>query len=75
MKAEINYGLNIERSANKPKDHYKISKSSFLGNPMTHYTPIVPIDSRSAFDHLDYTHKPYLVALTLLIESPMKLFV
>ena len=27
------------------------------------------------FDHLDSTHKPYLVAFTVLIESPMKFYV
>lgn len=32
-------------------------------------------DTRSFLDHLDSNHKPYVVAATLLIESPMKLFV
>ena len=32
-------------------------------------------DQRSVFDSLDYNHKPYVVSATVLIESPMKLYV
>lgn len=32
-------------------------------------------DTRSFLDHLEYDHKPYTVAATVLIESPMKLYV
>ena len=33
------------------------------------------IDTRHFLDHLNYNHKPYVVSATLLIESPMKLYV
>lgn len=32
-------------------------------------------DNRHWLDHLDANHKPYLVAATVMIESPMKLYV
>jgi hypothetical protein len=32
-------------------------------------------DKRSFLDHLDYDHKPYVLAATVLVESPMKLYV
>ena len=40
---------------------------------MTYYTPAD--DKRDFIDGLDSDHKPYGVAITCLIESPMKLFV
>mmetsp|Transcript_36373 Transcript_36373/g.35263 ORF Transcript_36373/g.35263 Transcript_36373/m.35263 type:complete len:153 (+) Transcript_36373:500-958(+) len=75
LKAEIHNGIDLERANNKPLDHYGVNKSSFLGTPLTTYVPKEPFDHRSAFDHIDSSHKPYVVALTLLVESPMKLFV
>jgi len=33
------------------------------------------IDTRHFLDHLNYNYKPYVVSATLLIESPMKLYV
>lgn len=32
-------------------------------------------DTRSIWDHLDQNHRPYVIAATVMIESPMKLFV
>lgn len=32
-------------------------------------------DKRHFLDNLDYNYKPYVVAATLMIESPMKLYV
>lgn len=32
-------------------------------------------DTRSFLDHLDSNYKPYVISATVLIESPMKLFV
>eukprot|EP00349_Pseudokeronopsis_sp_Brazil_P002409 CAMPEP_0202956226 /NCGR_PEP_ID=MMETSP1396-20130829/751_1 /ASSEMBLY_ACC=CAM_ASM_000872 /TAXON_ID= /ORGANISM="Pseudokeronopsis sp., Strain Brazil" /LENGTH=149 /DNA_ID=CAMNT_0049673149 /DNA_START=410 /DNA_END=856 /DNA_ORIENTATION=+ len=75
LKVEIAHGVDVQRANNKPADHYTTSKSSLFGAPLTTYVPSVPFDSRSALDHLDSAHKPYLVALTLLVESPMKLYV
>lgn len=46
-----------------------------MGASMTNYIPKPQYDARSCFDHLDQDHKPYVVALTLLVESPMKLYV
>lgn len=44
-----------------------------MGAPCTYYTPVN--DQRDWSDHIDGAHKPYCVAVTALIESPMKLFV
>lgn len=74
MKAEIHHGLNIERSENLPENKYNISKSSLFGAKYNTYS-FKEGDNRSFLDHLDSDYKPYLVALTLLVESPMKLYV
>jgi hypothetical protein len=44
-----------------------------LGAPQTVYLP--KNDTRSFLDHLDYNYKPYVVSATIVIESPMKLYV
>lgn len=41
--------------------------------PITYYTPAN--DTRSVFDNFEPNRKPYLIQITALIESPMKLFV
>ena len=73
LKVEISHGISLDRSQNKPASEYKISKGSLLGAPQTVYLP--KNDTRSFLDHLDYNYKPYVVSATLLIESPMKLYV
>ncbi len=73
LKVEIHHGLSVNRSLNHPKSEYEIKKTSLLGAPETVYVP--KNDNRSFLDHLDSNHKPYVVAATVLIESPMKLFV
>lgn len=73
LKVELSHGLSVDRAQNKPASEYTASKSSLLGAPLTVYAP--KPDTRDWLDHLDYTHKPYVVAATLLVESPMKLFV
>lgn len=73
LKVEVSNGIHVERSQNKPASEYEITKGSLFGAPQTVYVP--KIDTRHFLDHLDPNHKPYTIAATLLIESPMKLFV
>lgn len=73
LKAELIHGLDRERSKNLPKGEYTEYKSSLFGAPLRTYVP--HNDKRSFLDHLDQNHKPYIVAITCLIESPMKMFV
>ena len=73
LKVEIHHGVDVERSNNLPANQYDIKKSSLLGAPQTVYIP--KNDTRSFLDHLDVNYRPYLVAATVLIESPMKLYV
>lgn len=56
-----------------PKDAYSVTNSSMLGAKCDYYTP--KNGSQSVLDFLGEDHRPYLVAVTALIESPMKLFV
>ena len=49
------------------------TKSSLFGAPITYYTPVN--DKRELVDVLESSRKPYLLAVTCLIESPMKLYV
>ena len=73
LKVELSHGLSIDRAANQPAGAYTVTKSRLLGASQTVYAP--KNDTRSFLDHLDYNHKPYVLAATLLIESPMKLYV
>jgi len=73
MKVEITHGLNVERSENGSAADWVVTKSSLLGAPCTYYVPRE--DNRDCIDGIDAEHKPYNVAITALIESPMKLFV
>lgn len=73
LKVEIHHGVSVERSQNKPASEYNIQKTSLFGAPQTFYIP--KNDNRSVWDNLNSDRKPYLVAATVLIESPMKLYV
>jgi hypothetical protein len=74
LNVELKYGLSVDRSENKPEDAYEVTQSNLLGAPMTLYTNKKG-DDRSIWDALDANYKPYLVSVTTLIESPMKLHV
>ena len=77
MKAEVNQGLSLDRSKNARSisDYNVSSNHSIFGAPWKTYAP-VQNDSRHFLEMMDtYNHRPYLVALTCLVESPMKLFV
>jgi hypothetical protein len=69
----VSHGLNIERRLNRPEAEYDIKKTKLFGAEEKVYIP--KPDSRHFLDNLDSDHKPYLVAVTCLIESPMKLYV
>jgi hypothetical protein len=73
LKVEIHHGLSVERSKNGHKEDYNISQSSVLGAPTTYYVP--KNDNRHVLDCLETNRKPYNIAVTALIESPMKMYV
>lgn len=73
LKIEIHHGISADRSKNMPASEYNITKGKLMGAPQTVYIP--KVDTRTVWDHLDYNYKPYTIAATVLIESPMKLFV
>ena len=73
LKVEVSHGISVDRSQNKPASEYSITKTTLMGAPHQVYAP--KNDTRHFLDHLDYTYKPYVVAATVLVESPMKLFV
>ena len=71
LSVEINHGLSIERKNNGALEDYDITKSSIIGTPCTYYVP-----KNAKRDIVDgYDAEPYSIAVTALIESPMKLFV
>ena len=77
LKAEVHQGLNLDRASNAPsQSDYNISSNhSMFGAKWRTYAP-KSRDSRHFLDVLDAdTHRPYLVSITCLVESPMKLFV
>ena len=73
LKVEVSHGINVNRALNKPASEYSISKSSLFGAKQQVYAP--KNDTRHFLDNLDSNHKPYVIAATLMIESPMKLYV
>jgi hypothetical protein len=79
LKAEVSQGLNLDRSKNSQSiKNYTVSKNhSIFGAKWNTFAPITEKqDSRHVLDVLDtVSHRPYLVSITCLIESPMKLYV
>ena len=73
LKVELHNGVNVDRSQNRPESEYRIVKSSMFGAKETVYIP--KNDTRHFLDNLDSNYKPYVISATVLIESPMKLFV
>ena len=74
LNVEVHNGLSVTRSHNKPLDEYDVTESTLMGAPLKVYTSKA-YDTRSVLDQLDFEYKPYLVSVTTLIHSPMKLFV
>ena len=72
LNVEITHGLSIERNANGPLSAWTTSESSLLGAKCTYFTP--KDDQRDLLDGVTYDHQPFGVAMTVLIDSPMKLF-
>jgi len=73
LKVEIAHGVDVERDANGTLDQWKVSDSTFLGAKTKYYTPVN--DTRDMVDSMKADHRPYCVAMTCLIESPMKMYV
>lgn len=73
LKVELTHGLSLERRNNGAKEDWNATTSSLLGTKCTYFTP--KDDKRDLLDGLDADRKPYGVAVTALIESPMKLYV
>lgn len=73
LKVELNHGLDVERGNNGEASEWVESKSSLLGASCNYFTPAQ--DTRDLIDGVDAKHRPYSVAVTMLIESPMKMFV
>ena len=80
LRAEVHQNLSVDRSKNAPSvQQYNISSNhGIAGAPWKTYSPKnEQLDSRDALDALDSfdANRPYLVQITCLIESPMKLHV
>ena len=73
LKVEVSHGLSVDRSANGNAEDWNVNESTILGAPCTYYTPAN--DTRDMFDSIEYGRAPLCVAVTCLVESPMKLFV
>jgi hypothetical protein len=73
IKVEVSRGVSIERAHNMPRDAYNVTNTSLMGAKCDYYAP--KNGSQSVLDCLEEDHRPYLVAVTTVIESPMKLYV
>jgi len=74
LKVEVHHGISANRAENKPLEAYNVEESTFFGAPLKVYTNKNG-DNRSVFDFFDLEYKPYLISVTALIHSPMKLYV
>lgn len=72
LKVEVSHGLQVDRDANGQAGDWNVTESSLMGAPCTYYTPAN--DTRDCIDGIDDDHRPYCVAVTTIIESPMKLY-
>lgn len=73
LKAEINHGLQVDRASNGVESDWSVSRSKFYGQPCNYYKSVA--NPPDVWDSLELGRKPYCVAVTTLIESPMKMFV
>ena len=76
LKAEVSQGLKVDRSLNADsvKDYTVTSNHNIFGAKWNTYA--AQNDQRHFLEALNASdHRPYLVSLTCLIESPMKLYV
>jgi hypothetical protein len=74
LNVELYHGLSVDRNENRPIEEYDVTDSSILGAPVKVFTPKSG-DTRSIWDNFDEKYKPYVVSVTALIHSPMKLYV
>ena len=74
LKVEIYQNVNINRNENLPASAYDMTEASMQGAKHKVYVKKEG-DDRHFLDFMDSEIKPYVVAVTTLIESPMKLFV
>jgi hypothetical protein len=74
LNVELHYGLSVDRSENRAESEYEVTESTLMGAPLKVYTKKSG-DTRSVLDFLNYDYKPYVVSVTALIHSPMKLYV
>lgn len=77
LKAEVNQNLNVDRTVNLQNitDYDIVQHHNIFG---AQYKTFInrENDERSLFDNLKLNdHRPFLVSLTCMIESPMKLYV
>ena len=71
----VRQGLNVDRDSNKSKLDYNVtSNHNIFGAKWNTYVP-KNSDNRDILDVFQKNHSPYLVSLTCLVESPMKLYV
>lgn len=76
LKAEVSQGLKVDRSLNADsvKEYTVTSNHNIFGAKWNTYA--AQNDQRHFLEALNASdHRPYLVSLTCLIESPMKLYV
>ena len=80
LRASVHQNLSVNRAANgNTIKNYNVSSNHSIGGASWKtYSPTDEAkDKREAFDAIDsfHTNRPYLVQITCVVESPMKLFV
>ena len=73
LKCELTHGLSVDRDQNGQAADWDVSHDTIMGAPVQYYTS--KANPPSFWDNFDSGRKPYCIAMTCLIESPMKLYV
>lgn len=75
LKVELTHGVPINRTERLASEEYNISSGSFLGAPLKTFTRKDGKNKHSILDNMFVDYRPYNLAVTTLVSSPMKFFV
>ena len=74
LKVELNHGIPVSWYARQPKQNYNVTESTLLGAKCTNWK-LKEGGNTGVLDNMFTNYKPYNVAVTVAMHSPMKLFV
>ena len=74
LNVELTHGLPLNRDERGPREAYNVTEGSFLGAKCTTFSPKEG-KRHSLIENIHQDYKPYVLSVTTLVQSPMKLYV